>query len=502
MFEDVKPGTILPAVRDHVARLFADVSREQYLALSGQKEEADLASIYALYPAASDREAERELRRLLEHEADAEEKRRLGYLLASVTLAWLDAAVKDVSDAILNAEAAQRIELPWGARTTFRGGFVQRANEKDRARREAVEAALLRATAELNPRREELHARLHERAAELGGGGYVGHFERVAGIRLAPLAAEFEGFERATADAWREHLEWTCRHELGLPLGRARRHDLAWLLRAHAFDADFPADRLLPWVAGFLERMGLDLRAGGRIRLDTEPRPNKTPRAFCARPHVPDEIYLVMRPSGGPGDYASFLHELGHALHFAHTHAGQPYEYRHLGDNSVTEALALTFDHLLLSEVWLRKVAGLARPRDFLRLGWLRELFSARRYAARLRFELLLHRDRETAGKAAAYADLLTAATGVPCPPEDYLHDLDRHFYSARYLRAWILEAQLSAYLTANFGDDWFLNPAAGRFLKDLWATGQKWTAEEVAALLGRPGLAAATLRDRILSGL
>ena len=39
------------------------------------------------------------------------------------------------------------------------------------------------------------------------------------------------------------------------------------------------------------------------------------------------------------------MHELGHALHFAYARAELPFEYRWLGDNSVTEGYAMLFDH-------------------------------------------------------------------------------------------------------------------------------------------------------------
>ena len=41
------------------------------------------------------------------------------------------------------------------------------------------------------------------------------------------------------------------------------------------------------------------------------------------------------------------LHELGHALHFANMSRALPFEFRWLGDNSVTEGYAMLFDHRL-----------------------------------------------------------------------------------------------------------------------------------------------------------
>ena len=80
--------------------------------------------------------------------------------------------------------------------------------------------------------------------------------------------------------------------------------------------------------------------------------------------------------------------------------------------------------------------------------------------------------ERQRAGKAKRYADLLTTALGVRYNPADYLFDLDDGFYSARYLRAWAFEAQLRRRLEADFGREWFLSAEAGARLKRLWSHG------------------------------
>src|SRR5205085_9560255 len=70
-------------------------------------------------------------------------------------------------------------------------------------------------------------------------------------------------------------------------------------------------------------------------------------RALHSFPTRRSSDLLVMRPHGGQTDWNTFLHELGHALHFAYMRPDLPYEYRWLGDNSVTEGYAMLFDHLM-----------------------------------------------------------------------------------------------------------------------------------------------------------
>ena len=60
--------------------------------------------------------------------------------------------------------------------------------------------------------------------------------------------------------------------------------------------------------------------------------------------------------------------------------------------------------------------------------------------------------------------------------------DVDPRFYSARYLRAWQLQALLAEALVERFDADWWRNPRAGPWLaRELFAEGQRELAEELA---------------------
>ena len=87
------------------------------------------------------------------------------------------------------------------------------------------------------------------------------------------------------------------------------------------------------------------------------------------------------------------------------------------------------------------------------------------------------------------YDDLMQTHLGVSYGPEGYLTDVDDGFYCAAYLRAWIFEAQHRSYLVREFGDDWFRNPKAGKFLRELWRDGQRYNVVELARFMGYEGL-------------
>ena len=247
--------------------------------------------------------------------------------------------------------------------------------------------------AELAPLRRERFQRERDIVEGLGLGDYVETFELLSGISLVDLAAACQGFLRDTRGMWDEVLPEffasRARHDaVGAdPRRRAR------ALPRPVFDASFPAARMEESIRRQVREMGIDPLAAGRIVLDTGEREGKRSRAFCAPVRVPDEVYLVMRPHGGQTDWMTFLHELGHALHFAYMQPDLPFEYRWLGDNSITEGYAMLFDHRMQDSGWLARYTELSATNlpAFLRSIGFEELHFLRRYCAKLIYEMELY---------------------------------------------------------------------------------------------------------------
>jgi len=237
-------------------------------------------------------------------------------------------------------------------------------------------------------------------------------------------------------------------------------------------------------VEAAAQKMRIDPRAGGRITIDADVRPAKTSRAFVAPIEVPHRVILVVRPSGGWGDAQAYLHELGHALHFANTDPTLPVEFRRLGDASLTEAYAFMLEGLLLEPGFARQFLEIPRERDLLRVIALHKLYLLRRYAAKLLYERSLYDGLSEVKMAEAYRDLLSRATAAEFPSEPYLYDVDPAFYVARYLRAWLFEAQLKEQLYERFDAEWYRNDRTGPFLLDLWRQGLAPVPERLAEQL------------------
>ncbi|HET7456278.1 MAG TPA: hypothetical protein VFJ74_01405, partial [Gemmatimonadaceae bacterium] len=315
----------------------------------------------------------------------------------------------------------------------------------------------------------------------------------VSGVGVRALADECRAFLRETQGMWDDTLAAVARRALpGVPVSELTRADALALFRAREYDRFFPAAELESAVRRQSSEMGLDPTASGRITYDLSERPGKRARAFCAPVRVPSEVYLVLRPHGGQQDYSTLLHELGHALHFAYMRADLPFEFRWVGDNSVTEGYAMLFDHRMMDRGWLLRYTGLGRGDvgAFLRQAAFEELQFLRRYCAKLIYEVQLYGGGVPwSALPDLYVDTLRAATSFRYRTADAFVDVDPRFYSARYLRAWQLQAALAESLVERFDDDWWRNPRAGPFVAEqLFGEGQRELATELAArVAGRP---------------
>ena len=203
----------------------------------------------------------------------------------------------------------------------------------------------------------------------------------------------------------------------------------------------------------------------------------------------PRVVHLITRAQGGLHDYEAFLHEAGHALHYAGCEPSLPLAFRRFArDHALTEIYSFLLDsiscepgwhaeHFAVSDDVARENADAARFSNTI-------LF--RRYSAKLGFEMdFWTRFPTDGGTPDGYEERLTAATGVRYLAANHLADMDAGFYSADYLRAWIRSAQLRAYLRREVGEDWWRREGTGEFLRGLFREGTRPTTEEIADRIG-----------------
>ena len=455
------------------------LERAEWRALSGLSDSAGVEAIYDRYQDLFDPGAFRAVEPPI---GDSREDLRRAHLREFLAEGIEGHRTRDLRDAYLAAEAAAVVEVD-GERIPYRRMPVRIRQEADRRVRVKLDRARLKTVeAELNPISLDTTLRRHEVAAELLETDYDDYCQQLSGVDFDALGVMTSALLEETAAPYDDLLQYYGRRALpGLDLREMWTHDLARMFHGEEFAPLFPGEAMVPGIARMISAMGLDLTAGGRIELDIDERPAKTPRAFCATVRVPDEVKLVLQPYGGHDDWSTFLHELGHALHFAHVDPAQPLEFRRMGDNGVTEGWAMTFDHLMMLPSFLRRVAGISDPEPYLRFAAFRELAALRRYSAKLAYERSLHREGPGPGRVAEYVERLSAATRARAPEQLWIEDVDPHYYCIRYIRAWMFAGAVHAELRERFDEDWFLNPRSGPLLRELWSVGQEDRVEDLA---------------------
>ena len=485
----------LTRYRQRAEEFIGALDLEYYQHFSGRKPVCDTAAVYDRYPELFTRAT---IDGLEEYYAAAEggEKLRLAYLLSFAVDGYLGEQTKHLSDEIANTESTTAIDLD-GESIGLRQAIVVQGNEPDASRRARLQDARLAATTtHLNPLLDRMWRRCHEIAEELGYPNYKELYANLRGLDYDHLCAELEAFLAGTVGLYERVMDRLVHERMGYGLTDLAYADLPYLWRAPGFDNVFTADRLVPTLRSTLRGLGIDLAAQANVHLDTEVRELKSPRAFCAPVRVPDEIYLVVLPHGGQDDYAALLHEAGHTEHFAHVRPELAFEYRHLGDNAVTEGFAFVLENLLGDRAWLATYLDFEECDDFVRFAAVNALYFMRRYAAKLAYETTLHAQTGDLGEMAAeYSRRLSAATLVTAPPQNYLVDVDDGFYCASYARAWMLEGALRLMLQQTFGPRWFASRDAGAWLKELWSSGQELTAEKLLLRHGGGRLSTDPLR-------
>ena len=491
----------LDALRRRGEAFLEEVSAEYHAAHAGHKEGAALQPIYEKHRAAYDDEAFAMALELFKGSTPAagasvsEEHRSSRLLLDWLLESRVGRELAALDEREIAWEGAAVVRTSDGVEEPYQRAAITIANTRDAATRHALDdarAALVQA--ELALMKQEKLEREHEVVSKLGiASTYNATWEALAGVSVAALRTECEAFLRDTQAMWDELMPFYVRKGLGMAVADVTRADLLALMRAPEFDAYFPAEAMEREVRRQVTEMGTSPDANGHVLYDTADRPGKRARAFCAPVRIPDVVHLVLRPHGGSSDYMTLMHELGHALHFGNMRRDLPFEFRWLGDNSVTEGYAMLFDHRLKDAGWLARYTGLGKKElpAFLHSQGFEELHFVRRYCAKLIYETELHGGGVSwSALPDLFVETLTNATGFRYQAADAFVDVDPRYYAARYLRAWQMQAVLDESLRERFDADWWRNPKAGPWIVgELFGWGQRELADEQSRRVAGKGL-------------
>jgi len=480
-------------------RYLYDRSEEGRAVRVGEKEVSERAEIVARYRDLFSREQLDALRAAEQEAADDNDRERLYRLRKTCEAGVVSAELAEREDALENAILAARVEFK-GEELPIRSAQAKLAVLPDYGEREELGEAAGDRSAEFNAERLEVLRAAEELEAEISGEpDPVARNEEEKGISLRELEAVLaQASERSTGayvllrDRWFERL-----------LGRERAkvpssYHVAYLRRLSPLESTYTKDRAVEVCMDTVKRLGFDLENEPNIRLDLDDRPQKSPRACVIPSDPPSVVHLITRAQGGLHDYQAFLHEAGHALHYAGVDPNLPYTFRNISrDHALTEIYSYIFEAITREPEWHAQYFGLsdeeaarnAEATSFL------EAVLFRRYTAKLQFELdFWSRFNEDGGGPDGYEERLTEATGVRYRADAYLADMDGGFYWADYLRAWIRSAQLRDYLVREIGDDWWRTAETGDRLRALFLEGTRPSSEEIAARLGYQPLDTAPL--------
>lgn len=506
----------LAQIRGLTDKFNYELGKEHYLHFSGQKKTFDSVKIFNRYKKLPALQNIKTVQKAIGKEKNPWEKRRLLYLRAFLTDIYMGDVLKKIEEKHANEEAKATVTIK-GKKVPFRHLSKLLIQEPSQEERKKIFLAS-------NPIKKRLQKyekieieRSHQLAKEFGFYNYIRMYEELKGVDYNALADKLRKLLRDSDALYKKSLAAVLKKS-GLSIGRTYHFDFGFVNRAKEFDKFFPKIKMVPVLKNTLKDLGFDLNKQKSIILDLEERPNKVPRAFCS-PLIPGkEIYLVMKAFGGQQDYETLFHEAGHAEHYANVAKNLPYEFLYLGDHSVSETYAFVLEHLKNDALWLQKHLKMdeLEAKEFHKLSILFRAYFVRRYCAKLLYELKLHsgdytkidnkfNDTSARYKSAdeAYADILTRATKVKFPRISYLSDVDSGFYTADYLRAWILEAQIRSYMLRKFGSRWFENRSAGKFLKKIWSYADKYKVDELAKFVGyKNGLDVGPLTKELMDGL
>jgi len=456
----------------------------------GEKEVSDQAAIVARYTDLFTRAQLDELLRA-EESAGGDERERLYRLRKTCESGIVTAEIAERQDALDNAMLAARIVFE-GEELPLRSAQAKLAVLDRYSDRDELGSLFADANAAFNPERLELLSTIEALESELTGEtDVVARTDREKGISLRALERALAAAADSTTAAYEALRERWFERLLG-----PERDDVPssshvhYLRRLSPLEATYPKGRCVEVCLATLERLGFDMASQPGIRLDLDDRPQKSPRACVIASDPPHVVHLITRAQGGLHDYQAFMHEAGHALHYAGCDPTLPYTFRKLSrDHALTEIYSYILESISREPGWHAEHFGLsdeeaaknAEATTFL------EAMLYRRYAAKLRFELdfWTRFPAEGGGSPAGYSEGLTAATGIRYRADQYLSDMDAGFYSADYLRAWIRSPQLADHLRREVGERWWRLPETGERLRALFAEGTRPLSEDVAVRLG-----------------
>ncbi len=467
-------------------RMQEELNREHYLLGAGLKEKPEYDRIFERYPELADmKTATAIIREKMDLHEDAPDEVVEAYDRVIFTILELYLSLKTLAESqkMEMYEMSAEVEAE-GKRVPYRMVPLLIQKESKRDKRRLYYDATLPVVEKLTSMKLEIYRKALMVVRK--DFGYPNLYEYHNARKMddfSAYAGRMKDFLKETEEEYRPLAEEFFGEILGLRWGEVEPYDSPYLVSGSAFDVSLK----LPDVDTLretLRRGGIDLDSMPNLRIDDEVRPKKSPRAFCVPIKIPDEVVVVVKPSGAFSDVSTLFHEMGHGLHFAFTDRNLPVPHRLMGRVGTSEIYSFNMQYVTDQPLWLDAFA-VGWDDRFVKFRRFVYLYYRRRYAAKVIYEVELFKgdDWERVGPD-LYERILTDATGVHHNRERYFLDIDWGFYSVDYSQAWEVEAALREFLKGEFGEDWFFKPEAYEYLKGLWSLGMKYAPLKLASKL------------------
>jgi hypothetical protein len=456
----------------------------------GEKEVSEQAEIVARYSDLFTREQLEALREAHSEAPAGEDRERLYRLSKTCEAGLITSELAEREDELENAILAARVEFE-GEELPLRSAQARLAVLEAYSDREELGQRTADTSAGFNDDRLDVIRAGESLEADVSGvDDPIERIEEEKGISLRELEAALARTSDAASGVYAELRERWFERLLGPEREETpSSYHSAYMRRLSPLESIYTKEKAVEVCMDTLTRLGFDLEQEPNIKLDLDDRPQKSPRACVIPSDPPQVVHLITRAQGGLHDYQAFLHEAGHALHYAGCDPALPYTFRNISrDHALTEIYSYIVEAISRQPGWHARYFGLsdeeaatnAEATTFM------EALLFRRYVAKFQFELdFWGRFADDGGTPGGYQERLTGATGVRYRSDGYLADMDAGFYSADYLRAWIRSAQLRSYLEREVGDEWWASTETGERLRALFAEGTKPSSEEIAARIG-----------------
>ena len=378
---------------ERLARYLFERSEEGRAVRVGEKETSEQAAIVERYrdlfsPGQVD------VLREAENAAEGGERERLYRLRKTCEAGIVSAELAAREDELENRILAARVD--WrGEELPLRTAQAKLAVLPAYGDRDELGSLANAVSAGFNGDRRDLLAAGEALEAELSGEpDAIARNGEEKGISLHELERALDAAARASAGAygamrarWFEKLLGPERDDMPTS------NHTSYLRRLSPLEQTYTKERAVEVCMATLQAIGLNMDEMPGIRLDLDDRPQKSPRACVIASDPPKVVHLITRAQGGLHDYQAFLHEAGHALHYASVDPALPYTFRKISrDHALTEIYSYIVEAISREPGWHAEHFGLddeqaaenAEATVFL------EALLFRRYAAKLRYRARL----------------------------------------------------------------------------------------------------------------